>query len=79
MAKVVQTAFSSASSGDVAIDEVSSALVGHCYWCTDPVCHQFHTSSVAKGSNGANNRCKVDSARRNAIRAESEPSGESSE
>jgi hypothetical protein len=54
---------------------VSSALVGHCAWCTDPVCHQFHTSSVAKGSSGANSRCKVDSARSNAIRAESEPSG----
>ncbi len=38
--------------------------------CTDPSCHQDHTSSVTNGRNGANSRSSTDSAARSAPRAD---------
>ena len=71
-----QMASSSSSFGPLVRPSVNSFVVGHCDWCTDPVCHQFHTSSVTKGRSGASRRCKVESARRNAARADMAPSSE---
>ena len=43
---------------------------GHAARCTDPSCHQDHTSSVTNGRNGANSRSSTDSAARSAPRAD---------
>ena len=49
---------------------------GHDARCTDPSCHQDHTSSVTNGRNGANSRSSTDSAVRSAPRADAAPAPE---
>ena len=49
---------------------------GHDARCTDPSCHQDHTSSVTNGRNGANSRSSTDSAVRSAPRADDAPAPE---
>jgi len=46
---------------------------GHGARCTDPSCHQDHTSSVTNGMNGANSRSSTPSAKRSAPLADSAP------
>lgn len=47
--------------------------VGQAAWCTDPSIHQDHTSSVAKGMNGARSRCRTQAAAAKAFAADSAP------
>ena len=44
--------------------------VGQVARCTEPSCHQLHTSSVTNGRIGANRRSMVESALRNALDAD---------
>ena len=44
-----------------------------CAACTEPACHQLHTSSVTKGMNGAKRRCSTERAMASVARAESAP------
>ena len=41
---------------DTSPSNANGAASGHGMACTDPSCHQLHTSSVTNGRNGANSR-----------------------